>query len=99
MRVYQLTDRDFEEFYALMEKIEFENRMKHGHSCKTSPCNECDLSATYRYNFLGWRNRVMGGDTYFRGPDAPRDNMNQYIKQEIDRLTKLLLSTDIKPLN
>jgi hypothetical protein len=62
MRTYQLTDRDFEEFYALMEHIEFENRMKHGHSYPTSPCKECDLMSIYRYHFIGWRNRVMSGD-------------------------------------
>ncbi len=90
MRTYQLTDRDFEEFYALMEKIEFENRMKHGHSCPTHPCKECDLMGKYRYDFLSWRTRVMSGDTYFRGPDAPRDDMHKYLKQEIERLTKLL---------
>lgn len=90
MRMYQLTDRDFEEFYALMERIEFENRMKHGHSCPNHGCKECDLMGTYRYYFIGWRNRVMGGDTYFRGPDAPRDNMAAYLKQEIKRLQQLL---------
>lgn len=90
MRMYQLTDRDFEEFYSIMERIEFENRMKHGHSCPTSPCKECDLMSTYRYYFVGWRNRVMGGDTYFRGPEPLRDDTQKYIKAEITRLTKLL---------
>jgi len=90
MRTYHLTDRDFEEFYALMEKIEIENRMKHGHPVRTHACPECDLAAQYRYDFLGWRNRVMNGDTYFRGPDVPRDDTTAYIKQEIARLTKLL---------
>lgn len=90
MRYYQITDRDFEDFYALIEKVEFENRLKHGHQVSTSPCLACDTLSTYRYHLIGWRNRMMGGDTYFRGPDPPRDDMHKYIRREIERLTDLL---------
>ena len=91
MRTYQLTDRDFEEFYALMEKIDVDNKMAHGDGPIQGHTGILDnLRSTYRYHFIGWRNRVMGGDTYFRGPDAPRDNMAIYLKQEIRRLTDLL---------
>ena len=90
MRQYVLTDRDFEEFYALIEKIETENRLRHGHAVRTSPCPECDLQATYRYYLIGWRSRIMGGDTYFRAPDPPREDTANYIRREIERLTKLL---------
>jgi hypothetical protein len=78
-----------------MEKIENENRLKHGHSVPTHPCKECDLQSTYRYHFIGWRNHVMSGDTYFRGIDAPRDNMAVYLKQEIKRLTDLLPKEEV----
>lgn len=91
MRVYQLTDRDFEEFYALIEKIEIENKLKHGDGPIDGHSGILDsLRRTYRYHFIGWRNRMMGGDTYFRGSDPPRDDMHKYIKREIERLQDLL---------
>lgn len=40
--------------------------------------------------FIGWRNQMMSGDTYHRGPDAPRDDMAKYLRQEIARLQALL---------
>lgn len=90
MRTYTLSDRDFEEFYAIMEKIEIENRLKHGHEIRHSGCKECDLQATYRYYFISWRNRVMSGDTHFRGPDPHRDDTVSRIKAEIKHLQGLL---------
>lgn len=90
MRQYVLSDRDFEEFLCLIEKIEAENRLKHGHQVRTSPCPECDLQAMYRYYFIQWRNRVMSGDSYSRGIEPPRDDNARYIRAEIERLTRLL---------
>lgn len=91
MRIYQLTDRDFEDFYALMEKIETENKLKHGDGPAVGSHFLLDsLRRTYRYHFIGWRNRMMSGDTYFRGPDPPRDDTASAIRAEIERLQALL---------
>lgn len=91
MRTYTLTDRDFEEFYALMEKIEADNRLEHGDGPIVGHSGILDnLRRKYRYHFLGWRNQVTGGDTYFRGPEPPRDDMHKYLRREIERLTQLL---------
>jgi hypothetical protein len=91
MRTYTLTDRDFEEFYALMEKIETENKLKHGDGPVVGHTFILEeLRRSYRYYFVGWRNRMMDGDTYFRGPDPPRDDTYKYLRTEIERLKKLL---------
>lgn len=91
MRIYQITDRDFEEFYALMEKVETESKLEHGNGPAKDGHFILDiLRRSYRYYFIGWRNRMMGGDTYFRGPDPPRDDMHKYIRAEIKRLQDLL---------
>lgn len=97
MRQYILTDRDFEEFYALIEKIETENKLKEGDgpaSKKTAGFVLDELRRTYRYHFVSWRNKVTTGDTYFRGPEPPRDDTVRAIKAEIERLSKLLPKTE-----
>ena len=91
MRTYQLTDRDFEDFYALMEKIETDSRLKHGNGPVVDQKYVLDdLRRNYRYYFIGWRNRMMAGDTYSRDPEPPRDDMHKYIRREIERLKELL---------
>ena len=91
MRIYQLTDRDFEEFYALMEKIEIETRLKYGVGSVVDGHFVYDsIRRTYRCHFIGWRNRMMAGDTYSRDPEPPRDDMHKYIRREIERLKELL---------
>lgn len=91
MRTYTLTDRDFEEFYAIIEKVEAETELKHGKGIATvGQYSHDSIRRSYRYQLIGWRSQVMSGDTYHRGPDAPRDNMAQYLKQEIKRLQALL---------
>lgn len=93
MRVYQLTDRDFEDFFAIMEKIETENKLKHGDGPVVGHSGILDaLRRTYRYQFLNWRSRVMAPqDSYFwRDIEAPREDTVKRIRWEIERLQKLL---------
>lgn len=95
MKIYQLTDRDFEEFYLLMEKIEFQSRAKDGDGPLVEmkrPLN--DLRRTYRYHFLAWRNQMTNGDSYVRGIEPPREDIANHVKWEIERLKKLLPKSD-----
>lgn len=59
MRVYQLTDRDFEEMLSIIESIEGKQRLKFD-NLANSPVG--DTMASYRYYLIGWRNKVMAGD-------------------------------------
>jgi len=93
--MYHITDRDFEDFYALMEKIESDSKLAYGNGPVVNQKYVLEeLRRNYRYYFIGWRNRMMGGDTYFRGPDPPRDDTHKYIRAEIDRLQRLLPKAD-----
>jgi hypothetical protein len=91
VRTYTLTDRDFEEFYALIEKIETENRLEHGDGPVHGHSGILhDLRRQYRCYFVGWRNRMTSGDTFFHGPEPPRDDIVKHIRWEIERLQNLL---------
>lgn len=65
MRQYVLTDRDFEDFYNLLCKIEDDTRLKH-EEAKFSNRPLGELLRTYRYHLIGWRNDMMSGDDHGR---------------------------------
>jgi hypothetical protein len=97
MRTYTLTDRDFEEFYALMEKVETESKLADGDGPPNKRTNGWildDLRRQYRYYLIGWRNRMTSGDSYARGPEPPREDSAKLIQWEIERLQKLLPKTE-----
>jgi hypothetical protein len=78
-----------------MEKIEAESRLKDGDGPLVEMKRPLDeLRRSYRYYFIGWRNRMMRGDTYFGGLELPRDDMHKYLRAEIERLQKLLPSEE-----
>jgi len=64
MRTYTLTDRDFEEFFNLMCALEDKARLKYGDQATISGRPVSDTMSSYRYHFIGWRNRVMSGDMH-----------------------------------
>jgi hypothetical protein len=63
-RVYLLTDRDFEEFYSQMCAVECKLKLEHGTDVRKESARVADdCMRNYRYHFIGWRNRVMHGDS------------------------------------
>ncbi len=91
MRTYTLTDRDFQEFYALMEKIEADTQVKYGNGpSQNGHFIIDDVRLTYRYRFIGWRNSVTSGDSYAERFNHVPEEGQELIKREIERLKKLL---------
>lgn len=88
MRIYQLTDRDFEEFFAIIEKVESELRARH-EDARVSNRPLGAALGTYRYRLIGWRNQMMRGDTFDSqlcvGPPT-----EGWINKEIARLQRML---------
>lgn len=91
MRQYVLTDRDFEDFYAIMVAVEAQIRVEYnlykerGEREKKPNWEVADNTLrSMRYHFIGWRNRMMSGDTSSRDSEYVKEP--EWLKTRLKQL-------------